>query len=163
MSHIAKSTHLFLMCIVYFHLIVSSHAVIVDNWLWIHVNCRQAPMHPKMDRNKHQWITKQINFFGPSFDSIVTSIHQSRIEKCWERINWSEVLLIVLRSGHDHLHVEVDHLVVEPVQARERVNIFGGNLDFVSINKHLNRKVIRRMDNLIQSGLPLPHFSELFL
>ena len=51
----------------------------------------------------------------------------------------------------DHLHVEINYLVVQPVETRESVNILHRDPNLVGVNESLKVEVLIQYEHLIQS------------
>ena len=93
-------------------------------------------MHAQMDRDQQHGVTEQVHLLGPPLHRSEAFLHQASVEECVEGVGSREPTLALRGPGHDHLHVEVDDLVIEPVQSGERLNVGGADLDFVSVDQN---------------------------
>ena len=85
-------------------------------------------MPGKVDGHQHQGVGEQVHLLGPPLDAAVAGVHQAGVEEGGEAVDRPICLLVCLRPGHDHLHVEVDDLVAQPVEASKGQDVLDCDL-----------------------------------
>ncbi len=135
--------------------LVTAHGVVEVDALLPEINHGQAPMNVQVHGNEYNVEGKDVNLPRPPPDCGVTGSLQLGIEEGVGRVDIGPVV-VRLRSLHDHLEVEIDDLVVEPVEAPQGVQVLAGDRDVVGVDERL---VARRRQ--VRVDLPLHVLREL--
>jgi len=83
----------------------------------------KAPMHAKMDRNKHVVVGEEIHLFRPAPDCLVTARQHLWIEERVEAVNFRHIVLAA--TFYQQVHVEVDDLKTQCPVISNIINLNG--------------------------------------
>ncbi len=118
--------------------VIAVHGVVVSNLLALEVNTSQRPVHAQMYGHEEQIIGEYINTSSPSLERSVTVLAQLRVEESIQRVCFH---LVVLAAIHDHAHVEIYDLIVEPVETLERLHVLSRDAKIEGSRKNVTLRI----------------------
>ena len=92
-------------------------------------------MKPEMQWHKYEIVRKHVDLTSPPLQRRVAVLDKFGIEECGERVHFGESGRL-LASLTNQAHVEVDDLVVQPVEALERVYVPACDRNAERTHKH---------------------------
>ena len=90
-----------------------AHRVQVDHLLLFHQSSSNAPVNPKMDRKEQPIHRKDVDFFRPAFDALVSVLFDFRVEERFEAED-SREFFVGLCALHHQVEVTIDDHVIQP-------------------------------------------------
>jgi len=106
--------------------IIAVHRVVVAHLAATEVDHSQGPVKAQVDRHQDQVEREDVGLACPAPQGRVAVLEQLRVEECGEGVDLGQVA-VGLGALADEAHVEVDDLVVEPVEAVQGLDVLAAD------------------------------------